>query len=180
MTLQRRTRKATCSSKPLTPSESNAIYSAPCRPTETSRGSGPAISERFAATCTTTSGAEHGPGRGGPYSATRGEGVPATTSTGYDADGSPFVIRWRRVGSHRGRALPSSHMVARRLSCRAPSGREFPIVLLGDVVIAPEMACMEPGLGWLELEGVPRLSMSVAQRVARVIDGLQIGSRPFS
>jgi len=70
-------------------------------------------------------------------------------------------------------------MVARRLSCRAPSGREFPIVLLGDVVIAPEIACKEPGLGWLELEGVPRLSMAVAQRLEDVIDGLRIGSWPF-
>jgi hypothetical protein len=71
-------------------------------------------------------------------------------------------------------------MVARRLSCRAPSGREFPIVLLGEVVIAPEMACKEPGLGWLELEGVPRLTMDVAQRLEGVVDGLRIGSWPFS
>jgi hypothetical protein len=71
-------------------------------------------------------------------------------------------------------------MVARRLSCRAPSGREFPIILLGEVVIAPEMACKEPGLGWLELEGIPRLSMDVAQRLERVVDGLRIGSWPFS
>src|SRR4051794_32449200 len=71
-------------------------------------------------------------------------------------------------------------MVARRLSCRAPSGREFPIVLLGEVVIAPEMACKEPGLGWLELEEVPQLSMDVAQRLERVVDGLRIGSWPFS
>jgi hypothetical protein len=72
------------------------------------------------------------------------------------------------------------HMVARRLSCRAPSGRELPIVLLGDVVVAPEMACREPGLGWLELEGVPRLSMDLAQRLEHAMDGLRIGSWPFS
>jgi hypothetical protein len=71
-------------------------------------------------------------------------------------------------------------MVARRLSCRAPSGREFPIVVLGDVVIAPETACKEPGLGWLELEGIPRLTTDVSQRLERVIDGLRIGSWPFS
>jgi len=71
-------------------------------------------------------------------------------------------------------------MVARCLSCRAPSGREFPVVLLGDVVIAPEMACKEPGLGWLEIEGVPRLSMDASRRLERVIDGLRIGSWPFS
>ena len=70
-------------------------------------------------------------------------------------------------------------MVARRLSCRAPSGREFPVVLLGDVVIAPETVCKEPGLGWLELERLPRLSMEISQRLERVIDGLRIGCWPF-
>jgi hypothetical protein len=70
-------------------------------------------------------------------------------------------------------------MLARRLSCRAPSGREFSIVLLGDVVIAPETVCSEPGLGWLELERLPRLSMDLSQRLERVIDGLRIGYWPF-
>src|SRR4051794_36613862 len=157
--LRRRMSKARCCNKPLTPSESNAIYYVPCRPTETYRGLGPAISERFAATCTTTSGAEHGPGRDAQYSATRGEGAPATTSTGYDADTSPFVIEWREPAAVGVERYRPRRMVARHLSCRAPSGGEFPIILLGDVVIAPEMACKEPGLGWLELEAVPRLSM---------------------
>jgi hypothetical protein len=70
-------------------------------------------------------------------------------------------------------------MAARRLSCRAPSGREFPIVLVGNVVIAPETVSREPGLGWLELEGLPRLSMEISQRLERVIDGLRIGCWPF-
>ena len=78
-----------------TPSGFNAIFYVPCRPTETSLGSDSTTSERFAATCTTTSGAEHGLGRGAHYSATRGDGAPARTSTGYDADGTPVVMECR-------------------------------------------------------------------------------------
>jgi hypothetical protein len=72
-----------------------------------------------------------------------------------------------------------ARMVARRLSCRAPSGLEFPIVLLGDVVIAPERVCKEPGLGWLELERLPRLSMEISQLLEGGIEGLRIGCWPF-
>src|SRR4051794_27672361 len=126
------------------------------------------------------SGAEHGPGRGVQYSATRGEGAPARTSTGCDADESPSVIEWCGAAAIEVERYRPPRMVARRLSCRAPSGRELSIVLLGDVVVAPEMACREPRLGWLELEGVPRLSMDLAQRLERAMDGLWIGSWPFS
>lgn len=72
-----------------------------------------------------------------------------------------------------------AHMVARRLSSRAPSGNEFPIVLLGDRVIAPETIYKEPGLAWLELERLPRLSLEASQYLERVIDGLRIGCWPF-
>jgi hypothetical protein len=72
-----------------------------------------------------------------------------------------------------------ARMVVRRLSCRAPSGTEFPIVLLGDRVIAPETVYQEPGLAWLELERLPRLSMEASQYLERVIDGLRIGCWPF-
>jgi hypothetical protein len=70
-------------------------------------------------------------------------------------------------------------MLARRLSCRAPSGLEFPVVLLEDVVIAPETVQKEPGLGWLALERLPRLSIEASLHLERVIDGLRIGCWPF-
>src|SRR4051794_15790920 len=126
------------------------------------------------------SGAEHGPGRGVQYSATSGEGAPARTSTGCDADESRSVIEWGEPAAIGVERYRPPRMVARRLSCRAPSGREFPIVLLGEVVIAPAIACREPGLGWLELEGIPRLTMDAAQHLEGVVDGLRIGSWPFS
>jgi hypothetical protein len=72
-----------------------------------------------------------------------------------------------------------ARMVARHLSCRAPSGRELPIVVLGDVVIAPATACEEPGLAWLELERLPRLSSEIAQRLERLLDGMRIGCWSF-
>jgi hypothetical protein len=86
--------------------------------------------------------------------------------------------RWKPASIGVERYRPA-RMVARRLSCRAPSGLEFPIVLLGDVVIAPESVCKEPGLGWLELERLPRLSMEISQRLEGVIEGLRIGCWPF-
>src|SRR3954454_6340216 len=139
------------------PSGSNAISCAQCRPTATSRGFGSMTSERCGATCTMTSGAGRGRRKGVHYSVTPGDGAPAKTSTDPDDDdrcsninrGEPAAI-----GVERYRPL---YMVARRLRCSAPSGREFPIVVIGDFVIAPETVCSEPGLGWLELERFPRL-----------------------
>ena len=89
----------------------------------------------------------------------------------------PQVIR--RAASNREQQYGSGHMVARRVLCHAPSGRELPLVVLGDYVIAPESSCQEPGLAWLELERHPRLSIEASRQLERAMEGLPIGCWPY-
>ena len=84
------------------------------------------------------------------------------------------------AGSRRGPALPCRHVWLRAASAAAlPPASSSPSFSLSDVVIAPETVHKEPGLGWLALERLPRLSMEASLHLERVIDGLRIGCWPF-
>src|SRR5262245_43691755 len=110
-----------------------------------SRGYGSMTSERFDARSTMTSGGERGLRRSVHSSATLGEGARDRTSTDPDDEPSTTVGDGRRTAAVGVERYRPSRMVARRLRCRAPSGLEFPVVVIGSIVIAPETVCSEPG-----------------------------------
>src|SRR3954469_11157711 len=90
---------------------------------------------------------------------------PPSHVTGREADGAP---RYRPEG-----------MVLHACVCRAPSGRDLPVLVVDEYVIAPESSRTEVGLGWLELEGHARLTSEAASQLQRGIDGFDLGSWPF-
>src|SRR4051794_12831979 len=129
--------------------------------------------------CTTRSGGARAPCSDARSSATPGDGARERTSIELIDEPAAPVTSHQTTGIERGAAVRFVRMVARRVRCHAPSGRELPVVVLGDYVVAPESSYQEPGLGWLELERYPRLSIEASRQLERAMEGLRMGCWPY-